>query len=70
MQDAEVVATAARIFFSSCWLGCEALLGGSLWYSIGTSAAGLLTAMLITKGRGGSDSSSSSSSGGRASGGS
>ncbi len=51
-QDGEFVLLAARIFLSSTYLAAETLVGGSLWYSMGTSAAGIFIALLLAGQRG------------------
>ncbi len=40
-----------RIALSSIWLSSETVATNNLWLSIGTSAAGMITAMLLARNR-------------------
>lgn len=52
LGDEELPLVAARAALSGAYLSLEATLTGSLWLAVGTSAAGLVTAMLLSR-RGG-----------------
>lgn len=39
----------ARVVLAGGYLGVEAAITGSLWLAAGTSAAGMLTAMLLSR---------------------
>ncbi len=49
----ELPPVALRIFLSSSFLTLEALLTGTLWTSVGTSAMGILAAVLLLRQGGG-----------------
>ena len=53
MPEGELVATAARIAVSSIWLSTETLVTNNLWLAVGTSAVGMLVAMVLAGGRAG-----------------
>lgn len=41
-----------RVFAGSAYLSVETLVGGSLWFAIGTSSAGVLAAALLARRQG------------------
>ena len=47
VEEAPLVA--ARVALSGTFLALESTLTGSLWLAVGTSAAGLLTAILLSQ---------------------
>lgn len=50
----ELPLATARVALAGAYLCLEGTLTGSLWFAVGTSAAGMLTAMLLARGYSGS----------------
>ena len=53
LSQEELPLVALRIALSGTYLTLEGLLTGTLWAPVGTSAAGILTAMLLLRQAGG-----------------
>lgn len=49
LSQEELTLVAARVALAGSYLALEATLTGSLWLSVGTSMAGLLTVILLSR---------------------
>jgi hypothetical protein len=52
LKDTELFLLAGRVFLSSAYLATETLVGGNLWFTVGTSATGLLASMVVARQQG------------------